>query len=152
MKRVITGHDELFGPWLMKRLAGGGWFPGRGSTIGLWQDGLGPIACCLFEASNGASIMLHIAAEGKRWMNRDYLWFVFHYPFEQLKVKKILAPVEEDNQVCRSFVEHVGFRLEATLKDAAPKGDLLIYSMTKDQCRFLSLRNDRGKTKRTTAA
>lgn len=85
--------------------------------------------------------MLHIATDmTKKWMNRDYLWYVFYYPFEQLRLKKIICPIESTNEICCRFVEHIGFVLEATLKDAAPKGDLLIYSMTKDQCKWLKLR------------
>lgn len=98
--------------------------------------------------------MLHIATDGsKKWMNRDYLWYVFYYPFVQLGVKKIIAPVESTNKVCSSFVEHIGFKLEATLKDAAPKGDLLVYTMTPDQCKWLNLREKyRGKTQSAKAA
>lgn len=150
MKRVLTGQEEIFGPWMMKIL-GSEWIPGKGSIIGLWEDGTGPIAGCLFESSNGASIMLHIAADSsKRWMNREYLWYVFHYPFMDLGVNKILSPVEASNETCCRFVEHIGFIPEATLKDAAPKGDLIIYTMTGKQCRWLNLRDKyRGEAQST---
>jgi hypothetical protein len=109
VKRVLVQHEDLFGPWVMKQLDGD-WFPGRGSIIGLWEDGKGPVAGCLFEGSNGASIMLHIATDGtKKWMNREYLWFVFYFPFIQLGVNKIISPVEGDNVDCQRFVEHIGF-------------------------------------------
>lgn len=98
--------------------------------------------------------MLHIATDGsKKWMNRNYLWYVFYYPFKQLGVNKIICPIESSNKVCISFVEHIGFVHEATLKDAAPKGDLLIYSMAKDQCKWLKLREQyRGEAQSTKAA
>jgi RimJ/RimL family protein N-acetyltransferase len=125
----------------MMGLLGSRWFPGRGHIIGLWDDEAGPLAGCLYESHNGASIMLHIATDqSKKWMNREFLWFVFYFPFEQLGVRKIIAPVESTNSDCVRFIEHIGFTLEATLKDAAPKGDLLIYSMVKDQCRWLNLK------------
>lgn len=153
MKRVLVRHENLFGPWMMAIL-GGSWLPGRGSIIGLWDDSRGPLAACLYEASNGASIMLHIATDGsRRWMNREYLWFVFHYPFIQLGITKIIAPVESTNTKCSAFVEHIGFALEATLKGCAPNGDLLIYTMSRDQCRWLNLREEyRGQTPSTAAA
>lgn len=140
MKRILCQREELFGPWMMG-LLGSHWFPGRGHIIGLWDDQAGPLAGCLFENHNGASIVLHIATDGtRRWMNREYLWFVFYFPFVQLGVTKIIAPVESTNTICAKFVEHIGFTLEATLKDAAPKGDLLIYTMVKDQCKWLNLK------------
>lgn len=146
-KRVVTGQEALFGPWLMGLLKSY-WYTGRGHIIGLWDmDNCMPLAGCLFEASNGASIMMHCAGIGKNWLNREFLWFVFYYPFEQLRITKIISPVESDNTDCRRFIEHIGFTLEATLKDAAPKGDLLIYTMTKDQCKWLNLKERyRGQT------
>lgn len=139
MKLILDRADHLFGPWMMFRLKGE-WFPGRGHIIGLWDDQTcSPLAACLYEGFNGASILLHIAAEGKRWMNREYLWFVFYYPFVQLGVNKIIAPIESTNTSCSKFVEHIGFSLEATLVGAAPNGDLLIYTMSKDECRWLEL-------------
>lgn len=141
MKRVLTGHEDLFGPWMVNILDGGKWLPGRGSIIGLWDDDKGPIAASLYEASNGASIMLHTVSDGSRsWLNREYLWFVFYYPFEQLRVKKIVCPVEDDNIGCIRFIKHIGFTKEATLVGCAPKGDLSIYTLAKDQCKWLQLK------------
>ncbi len=151
MKRIVTGQEEVFGPWMMARL-NSEWLPGRGSIIGLWEDGVGPIAGCLYESHNGRSIIGHLTGIGRKWMNREYLWYCFYYPFEQLGVDKILGIVESDNHEARKLDEHMGFILEATLKDAAPNGDLLIYSMTKDQCKWLTLKDRyRGKTQGTKA-
>ena len=152
MKSIITGQDEVFGPWLMDKIKGQ-WIPGKGSTIGLWEDGIGPIACCYYESCNGASVLGHLAGIGRKWMNREFLWYCFYYPFEQLKVNKILGLVESTNLDAQQLDEHLGFCLEATLKDAAPNGDLLIYSMTRDQCRWLSLKDRKsGKTPSTSSA
>jgi hypothetical protein len=86
-------------------------------------------------------------------MNREYLWYCFHYPFEELKVHKILGLVESDNLEAQKLDEHLGFTLEATLKSAAPKGDLLIYSMTRDQCKWLNLKGKyRGEAQSSSSA
>lgn len=141
MKLVIDAAPAYFGKWMESR-GGPKWFPGRGSIVGLidWKENPEPLCACLFEGHNGASIMLHIMSDGtRRWMNREFLWFVFYYPFEQLKVNKIIAPVETSNLTCARFVEHIGFTLEATLQDCAPNGDLLIYTMSREQCRWLAL-------------
>jgi len=128
---------------------GGRWTPGKGSIIGLWDDVTGPIAGCLYEGSNGASIMLHCVGLGKSWLNREFLWFSFYYPFEQLGLKKIICPVEPENEESKKFLLHLGFTLEATLENASPKGDLLIFTMGRDQCKWLSLKGSyHGKAKR----
>ncbi len=151
MKHVVTGWDHLFGPWLASKMPGGmTWKPGMGSTIGLLDDEKGIVACCLYENCNGKSIMVHLAGEGKSWLNREYLWFCFYYPFEQLGVEKVIATMCSSNEDCIKWSEHIGFKLEATLKDASPKGDILIYVIDRSDCKWLSLRKQyRGKTRST---
>lgn len=152
MKVVVTGKDHIFGPWLAERLKTS-WLPGRGHVIGLWEEDLGPVAACFYESYNGASVLGHLAGVGKKWMNREFLWYCFYYPFEELRINKILGLVESTNAEARRLDEHLGFTLEATLKDAAPNGDLLIYSMVKDQCRWLSLKGlKNGKAESTPTA
>jgi len=151
VKHVLVGCDNLFGPWLAHRI-GGDWFPGRGSTIGLMDDKKGPVACCLFEGCNGASVMVHIASEGQNWVNREFLWFISYYPFKQLGVTKVLAPIESTNTASIRWTEHFGFKLEATLKDAAPKGDLLIYSLVESDCKWLHMRKKPSETKSTSSS
>jgi len=150
VKVVVTGRDEIFGPWLSAKTQGH-WMLGKGHTIGLYDTELdAPVAAVYYEGCNGASIMLHCAGEGKTWLNREFLWYTFHYPFVELEVNKILSPVESDNLNSRKFIEHIGFSLEATLKDASPKGDLLIYSLNRSDCKWLSLKDKyRGQAKGT---
>lgn len=146
MKHVVTGWDHIFGPWLMEK-TGGAWCAGRGSTIGLVSEEKGILGAVLFSDWNEASVMLHCAGEGKSWLSREFLWYVFHYAFKELKVNKIISPVESGNSECRKFIEHIGFSLEATLKAASPKGDLLLYTLAGEDCKWLALRDQyRGKT------
>ncbi len=140
MKRIFGGHDDLVGNWVMQR-TGGTWTKGRGVGIGLLDSDRGLIAGVVFDSWNGASVCMHVAAvPGSRWMTREYLKFCFSYPFEQLKVKKILGLVGSQNLAAQRFDEHLGFVLEATLNDAHPDGALLIYTMTAAQCRHLHVK------------
>lgn len=153
MRVVVTGRDDLFGPWLMEKLEGH-WWAGKGYTIGLWDIELDrPVASVYYESCNGASIMLHCAGEGKAWLNREFLWYVFHYAFVENEVRKILSPIESDNTDSRRFIEHIGFSLEATLQDASPKGNLLIYSLRREDCKWLGLKDKyRGQTQNSKSA
>lgn len=151
MKRLILNEDARLGPWICQRL-GTTWLPGRGSCIGL-EDDTGIVVGVLFDSFNGASVFMHVAAvPGKSWMDRKILWICFDYPFNQLKVKKIFGLVEEGNQAAREFDENLGFVREATLTDAAPSGSLLVYSMTRSQCRWLNMRSPFHGQARCTAA
>lgn len=154
MKWILTAHPDFVGRWVCER-AGGEW-SGVGATFGLVERDGGKdtlIAGVLFDSFNGANINMHVAAlPGRRWMTREFLFAVFDYPFRQLGVKRITGLVAASNADARRFDEHIGFKLEATLKDAHPDGDLLVYCMTREDCRWLQLRSRYGKEQRTVAA
>lgn len=143
-RHVVVGQDSLVGPWVCQR-AGGAWNPARGKTVGLFDTEKGLLAGVLFEDWNGANVLMHVAAvPGRSWLNREFLWFCFHYPFEQLGVKRVTGLVPSSNQDALKFDLNLGFSLEATLKDAHPDGDLLVLAMHKQDCRWLNLRGTSG--------
>lgn len=152
MKAVLTGCDVIFGPWMAEKLDTK-WFPGRGHIIGLGDTETNqPIAGAWFESWNGSSVLCHFATDGKNRLNREFLWFICYYPFEQLKVTKVICPIESTNQASINWVTKFGFVLEATLRDAAPKGDLLLFTLTKEQCRWLHMREkSSGQTESTSS-
>lgn len=136
--KTITTDSERVNAFVAERMGIAGWSNAVG--IGLEENGE-LIAGVTFDYYNGASICMHVAAvEGRRWMTREYLWFCFYYPFEQLGVKRITGLVPETNMDARRFDEHLGFKLETRLKDAAPDGDVLVYAMFKEDCRFLRMK------------
>lgn len=135
MAKIVTDKQDELGHWLCSRT--GGEYTGGGSYVGLEKDG-SIVAVVGYEDYNGASVRMHVAGEGRRWMTREYLWYCFYYPFEQIKVKKILGLVHSANVDAIRLDKHLGFVHEATITDAVPNGDLLILTMTKEQCRFLT--------------
>lgn len=122
--------------WVAKRTNEFGRF---GTDIGIgWAKNGELVAGVAYADWNGPNIVCHIAAEGKRWATRYYLWAIFDYPFNQLNCKRITVCVGEGNSTSQLFVEHLGFRLEATLSAAHPTGDLLVYVMWKEWCKWIS--------------
>lgn len=106
--------------------------------IGLEKDGE-LIAGALYEGFNGQNVWAHLAGKpGKRWMNRQFLWYGFHYPFNEMGVKRISGYVNASNTEARRLNEHFGYQEEARLKGAAPDGgDVILYVMWRENCRFL---------------
>ncbi len=140
---IVADQPERVGRWVCER-AGGQW-KGCETAIGIEKDGH-LVGGVVFDDFNGANINMHVASDGSRaWLNREFLWFVFYYPFVQLGVKRVTGIVPSNNLAARSFDEHIGFRLEATLKDAHPAGDLLIYVMKPEYCRWLRVKDRHGK-------
>lgn len=107
-------------------------------ALGLERDGQ-LVAGVIYEGFNGRNVWMHVAAEpGRRWMNRQYLWYSFHYPFNEMGVDRISGYVNASNAQAIAFDEHLGFQREAVLQGAAPDGgDVFIYVMRRDNCRFL---------------
>lgn len=94
----------------------------------------------IFQQFTGASITIHVAAFDPHWINPDMLWITFHYPFEQLKVKKIFGQVPQDNSRALEFDRKLGFKVETIIRDVYPDGDMVLLSMYREDCRWLKLK------------
>jgi RimJ/RimL family protein N-acetyltransferase len=107
-------------------------------ALGLTRDGE-LVAGVMFEGINRHNLWMHVAAEkGRKWLQRDYLLAVFAYAFLICGVDRISGYVDASNTDARRFNEHLGFREEARLIGAAADGgDVLLYVMWKEECRYL---------------
>lgn len=104
-----------------------------------WDSGI-LRAGVLYDVFNGASVNCHIYVNPVHKPAREWWCAIFHYPFEVLKVKKIVGQVPSDNSQAVLLDTHFGFELEATIKDYFEGADLLVYTMTRAQCRVLNSR------------
>ena len=131
---TLSFDADAIGPWVCDR-SGGSWVSGRGSAIGRVVDGE-LVAGVLYEDWNGTNVICHIAGDGN-WASRLFLGVIFDYPFNQLKVKRITVPVSSVNAKSINLVTRMGFELECTLEQATPDGDLHLFRMWRDDCKFL---------------
>lgn len=143
MKTIITGQNERVGRWVCERT--GGTYSGADSVaIGLEEQGE-LIAGVLYDHWNGKSIAMHVAGVESRWMTREFLWYCFHYAFNELRAAKVLGLVSSSNAEALSFDERLGFQTAAVIEDACKDGDLVILTMTRDQCKWLALGERYGR-------
>lgn len=131
---ILSFDAELIGPWVSDR-TGGAWVSGRGTAIGSIRDGQ-IVAGVLYEDYTGTNVVCHIAGEGN-WATRRFLSVIFDYPFRQLGVKRITAPVQSTNTKSIELVNRMGFTLESTLAQAIPDGDLHLFRMWCGDCKYL---------------
>lgn len=140
-KLLITDQHDYVGRWVAGRVKAT-YRPGD-TTIGLLDPVKGLVAGVLYQNFNTVNISAHIAAEpGARWLTREFLHAIFDYPFNQLGVKRITGFVPAWNLAAQRFDEHLGFVREATLEDVLPEGDLIIYRMKRQDCRWLTLKEN----------
>lgn len=129
---IITDKMKV-GPWVAREIVGS-FHPDGSEAIGLERGGK-MVAGVLYENWNGKSIMAHIAVRGL--MTPRYLYTIFHYPFIFVGADVIVCPIAANNEESIKLSSKMGFRREATLRDAHPSGDLYLYTLKRDQCRYL---------------
>lgn len=120
------------GHWVASQMYGM-YAEGQSQAIGLERNGK-LVAGVIYEDWNHRSIVCHIAAIR---LTREFLQEACGYAFNVCGVNKIIAPVDSDNEKARRFVQKMGFVLEATIRDATARGDFLLFTMTRQQCRYL---------------
>lgn len=140
MKTTIYGQEERIVPWVGQRVDEDR-FGEDCVALGLEEDGE-LIAGVVFNWYTGASISMHVAAEpGRRWLNRDFLYRCFAYPFIQLNCNRVTGLVRVDNLDAQRFDEHLGFVKEGVIRQGADdKTDLILYGMLKSECRWLEIK------------
>lgn len=144
--QVILGHEHILGPWLRQR-TDAVFDQSHCWTIGVVDMDM-PCrvsrirAVALYEnyTGEGGAVHAHLAGEGRRWMTRKFLWAGFDFPFNRLKVNKIVGLVPSYNEEARSLNRKLGYREEAVVEGYFPRGDMVVMTMTRDQCRWLGLK------------
>jgi L-amino acid N-acyltransferase YncA len=93
------------------------------------------IAGIAYENWNGASMTCHMKVTGR--LTREFLWANAAYSFLKCGVRKLIAPIADDNGRMMALAIKMGFQEEARIRDAHPNGDILLFTLTKENCRFL---------------
>jgi hypothetical protein len=137
---VIVLDNNRVGLWIKEH--GGGEYRTGSQCIGLERNGE-LVAGVLYDYCNGASIYMHVAITGR--ITREFLCLCFEYPFVQLGCNLIIGLVPDSNEKAKRFDEHLGFNLHSRIPNGCPDGDLLIYIMRREDCRFIG-ENRYGKT------
>ena len=133
MIRVFTDDQERIGRWFSE--ANGNEYH-VSDMMYIAAESNGKITCATgYNCYNGVSINIHFALKG--WFNKEFIWYAFHFPFNELGLHKLIGPTPSTNVKSLRVSKHFGFIHEATIKDAAPGGDLFLMTMTKEQCRYL---------------
>lgn len=109
-------------------------------TVVCCEAGTGkPLAGVIYDAYNGAIVMAHIWVDSEHNPSREWFAAIFDYPFNRLGVHKIVGQVNSANSDAIKLDTHFGFELECKVKGFYEGGgDLLVYTMTRDQCRILN--------------
>ncbi len=115
-------------------------------TIARVTDAGEPLA--IFRYSDfraGGSVCMHANAYAPNPWTREFLWMAFDYPFNQMKVRKVLGLIRADNEPILTFAVKCGFKVEAEVPEVFENGvGLLILGLHKSDCRWLNHRGNKG--------
>lgn len=133
---ILSTDANLLGPFVCE-LTKSQWHPGTCTAIGCLKPDGSPWGAVLYERFNGSSVFVHVAGL-PGWCSRNVLKYIFDYPFNQLGVSKLIGFVDSSNLAARNFDAKIGFIPETTILGAGRGGsDLIVYTMTREQCRWL---------------
>lgn len=130
---IING--DHVGKWVAERIRGT--FHSGSVSIGLERHGV-IVAGVIYEQWNGRSVVAHMAASGR--LTSAFVAAIFDYAYNVCSVQKVILPVASQNLKSGRFVRKLGFREEARIKDASPEGDIILYTLEKQDCRYLAAR------------
>lgn len=86
----------------------------------------------------GRSIGVHMAGVDPRWCSPRLMWILFQFIFDHLKVRKALTTVASNHYQALDLDLRAGWVIETVIREAFPDADMVILSMTREQCRWLN--------------
>lgn len=131
---MITADKDRIYEFVSRRINHWEW--GNFTALGIERHGriIGGVLFNQYVENVRCSI--HCAGDGN-WLTRDFLWMVFDYAFNQLNCKVIVNTVPVSNKESMRFTEHIGFTPSLPIKDGAEDGDLMVFVLHKDDCKWL---------------
>ncbi len=135
---IVFGPHNILGDWLCQRIE---YMPTKNLRClgNVTSEGkiLGVVG---FDSWNGASCQIHVAGNGN-WVTREFLRCVFDYVFNTAKLKVVVCIIESINKKSLKFTRHVGWKEVTRIVDGHPSGDLIVFEMRPENCKFLEKTN-----------
>lgn len=139
MRKIIAQPKDLIATFVARRVGEpDGWL--NFSALALLGD-RGLIAGVVYSHWTRFDVCASLAVDGR--LTPRYLFAIFDYPFTQVGVRRITAPIRESNLRSIRLAEHLGFRCEGLLRCAAGTESVLLYGILKEECRWLAPRKER---------
>lgn len=131
---IISDHRIVI-PWVSSRCEFVN--PGAGSTgLGLVQHGR-MVAGVVYDRFTGRSIFASIAIDPGHYLDREFVWAICDYPFNQLGVERIVVTINSSNAKSVRLAKHLGFVLTASIPGLFYDGDMLLATLDKSDCKWL---------------
>lgn len=94
-----------------------------------------------YNAFIGYTCCMHTVIQNPDHVSPAMVREAFRYPFEELGMKVIFGLVDSDNEKAIEFDTKLGFKEVNRFKDAGLDGDLILFAMKKEDCRWLRMKH-----------
>jgi RimJ/RimL family protein N-acetyltransferase len=125
-------NDKEVALWVMQPI--GRWNASM-TAIGEIKDGK-LIAGIAFESQNKQAMWGHQRIDSPP--SKQFWMTAADFIYNQAGCKRFSAVVDVNNEKAIALNKHIGFVIEATLKDAGDTGDVHIMTLWREHCRFLN--------------
>lgn len=95
-----------------------------------------------YEGFTGRAVRMHMAGEGKNWINREFLRTAFRYPFVTLGLPMVFGVIPSGNKAALELDRKLGFTELMYVEGAHPDGGLHFMQMKREDCRFLEMEHE----------
>lgn len=93
----------------------------------------------IYTNYTGRTVQMHQAGFAPAWPTPQFMFAIYDFPFNFLKVEKIIATVPSTNQRAMRITTKMGFTWVATIPEVVPGGDMVVLSMSRDDCKYFKL-------------
>jgi RimJ/RimL family protein N-acetyltransferase len=94
--------------------------------------------CVGFDSFLGKTCQIHVVNFNKKYTPRKLLSAVFEYAFNTAGRETLIGIVNSNNEQAMKYDQHLGFKEVHRFKGMHDDGgDLVIFEMKKDECRFI---------------
>ena len=134
--RIITRERERIGQFVADRMRNpAAW--NAFEAIGLERNGK-LIAGVVFDSyAPNARVTVHLAGDGKHWLNREFLHVCCSYAFDQMKCNVAMGFIDADNAASLQLALHFGFSELARIHGGSGDCDTVILKMMREECAWL---------------
>lgn len=134
---IVVGQNERIGNFVAKLIGNSTWYEYQ--AIGQEKNGELVAGVVVDNYVKNARCSIHCAGIGKKWLNREFLRFVFNYVFNDLACKVVVNPVNSSNKDSVRFTSHLGFEEIARVPGGYEDGDLIIFALPRNKCKWIEV-------------
>ena len=135
MFHVDKSFEESVKQWVAERT--GCEITDKTTAIGSLNKKGDIIAGAVYNHYTGKSISSTFAVADRKGLTKRFIKDIFKYPFEQLGVDRIINYVAESNIESRKITEKFGFVHDVTIQGVYPDGNMMVYTMSRENCKWL---------------